>query len=123
MTTKEVADKLVQLCREGKYEEAYGLYADDAVSVEMPGTPNEVTKGIENIRKGYAQWASSLEEIHGGSVGDPVVADTHFVVPMVSDVTMKGAGRFTMEELSVYQVENGKITQARFFYNPSMMGG
>ena len=41
MTTQEVADKLVGLCREGKYEEAYGLYAKDAVSVEMPGVPNE----------------------------------------------------------------------------------
>lgn len=122
MTTQEVADKLVGYCREGKYQEAYGLYADDAVSVEMPGVPNEVTKGIDNILKGYEQWANGIEEMHGGSVGDPVVADNHFVVPMTSDVTMTGVGRFKMEELCVYEVENGKIKKASFFYDPSVMG-
>ncbi|SNY95052.1 SnoaL-like domain-containing protein [Flagellimonas pacifica] len=123
MTTQEVADKLVSLCREGKHQEAYGLYADNALSIEMAGVPNEKTQGIDNILKGFEQWASSIEEMHGGSVGDPVVADNHFVVPMTSDVTFKGMGRCKMEELCVYQVENGKITQAQFFYDPSAMGG
>ena len=38
MTTKEVADRLVSLCREGKIEDAQNeLFANDAVSIE----PNE----------------------------------------------------------------------------------
>ncbi|WP_420320968.1 SnoaL-like domain-containing protein [Flagellimonas sp.] len=123
MTTQEVADKLVNLCREGKHQEAYGLYADDAVSVEMAGVPNEVTQGIDNILKGFEQWAESVEERHGGTVGDPVVMDNHFVVPMTSDVTFKGMGRCNMQELCMYQVENGKIKKAQFFYDPSMFGG
>nr|WP_299171110.1 SnoaL-like domain-containing protein [uncultured Allomuricauda sp.] len=123
MTTQEVADKLVSLCREGKHQEAYGLYAQDAWSFEMPGVPNEKTQGIDNILKGYEQWASSIEEMHGGSVGDAVVAGNHFTVPMVSDVTFKGMGRCKMEELCVYEVENGKIKKAQFFYDPSMFGG
>ncbi|WP_343486929.1 nuclear transport factor 2 family protein [Allomuricauda sp. d1] len=121
MTTKEVADKLVTLCREGNYQEAYGLYADDAVSVEMPGVPNEKTEGIENILKGFEQWASSIVESHGGSVGEPVITGNHFVVPMTSDVTFKEIGRCKMEELCVYEVENGKIKRATFFYDPSFM--
>ena len=79
MSTQEVADKLVSLCREGKYPEAYALYADDAISIEMPGVPNERTEGIQNILKGFEQWANSIVENHGGSVGDPVVAANHFV--------------------------------------------
>ncbi len=121
MTTQEVADKLVSLCREGKYDEAYGLYADDAVSVEMPGTPNEVTEGIDNILKGYEQWASMIQEAHGGTVGNPVVAGNHFVVPMTSDVTFKDGRRVNMEELCMYQVENGKVKKASFHYDPSTM--
>lgn len=122
MTTQDVADKLVSLCREGKYDEAYGLYAKDAVSVEMPGMPNEITTGIDNILKGYEQWANSIEEMHGGSVGDPMVAGNHFVVPMTSDATFKGMGRCKMEELCVYEVENGEIKKASFFYDPSVFG-
>ncbi|MGW9684631.1 SnoaL-like domain-containing protein [Flagellimonas sp. 2504JD1-5] len=123
MTTQEVADKLVNLCREGKHQEAYGLYADDAVSVEMAGVPNEMTQGIDNILKGFEEWANNVEERHGGTVGDAVVMDNHFVVPMTSDVTFKGMGRCNMQELCMYQVENGKIKKAQFFYDPSMFGG
>ncbi|MEM8998682.1 MAG: nuclear transport factor 2 family protein [Bacteroidota bacterium] len=123
MTTKEVADKLVALCRENKYEEAYGLYADDAESIEMDGMPGEkVTKGKENIWNGYLQWAAGIEEIHGGSVGDAVVADNHFVVPMSMDATFKEGGRWAFEELCVYQVEEGKIKKAQYFYDVPEMG-
>ncbi len=117
MTTQEVADQLVSLCREGSYEAAYNLYADDAVSIEMEGAPGEqITKGKENIWNGYQQWAEGIEEMHGGSVGNPVVAGNHFVVPMFMDATFKEHGRVTMDELCMYQVENGKIKQAQFFY-------
>lgn len=121
MNTQEVADKLVALCREGKYDQAYGLYADDAVSVEMPGVPNEVTEGIENILKGFEEWANNIQEAHGGTVGDPVVAGNHFAVPMTSDVTFKDGRRVDMEEIALYQVENGKIKKASFHYDRSTM--
>ncbi|MEM6894904.1 MAG: SnoaL-like domain-containing protein [Bacteroidota bacterium] len=120
MTTQEVANQLVSLCKEGKYLEAYQLYADDAISVEMPGMPNQTTEGLHNIIKGYEGWASSIEEAHGGTVGDPIIAANHFMVPMTSDVTFKGSGRCLMEELCVYQVENGKIQRASFFYDPKV---
>jgi len=39
MTTQEVADKLVQLCREGKNDQAIEeLYADNVVSREPKGS-------------------------------------------------------------------------------------
>jgi len=123
MSTQEVAKKLVGLCREGKYEEAYGLYAEDAVSLEMPGVPNERTEGLDNIIQGYQQWANNIEEAHGGTVGEPVVAGNHFVVPMTSDVTFKNGGRVNMEELCMYQVADGKIKKASFHYDPSVMFG
>ncbi len=123
MTTQEVADQLVALCREGKYEEAYGLYAQDAISVEMPGFPNEVTEGLDNILKGFANWASNIQESHGGTVGNAMVVGNHFAVPMTSDVTFKDGRRVNMEEISLYQVENGKIKKASFHYDPSAFMG
>ncbi|PCE66466.1 SnoaL-like domain-containing protein [Sediminicola luteus] len=123
MTTKEIADKLVSLCREGKNMEAYDLYADDAISQEMDGTPNEITQGKANILNDFEQWAENIVEMHGGTVGEPIVADNHFSVVMTSDVTFKEIGRCTMEEICVYEVANGQIKKAQFFYDPKAMGG
>lgn len=118
MTTEEVAQELVRLCKEGKYPEAYDLYAEDAVSVEMDGwiAGEQITKGKANILEGFNQWQSNIQEMHGGSVGDPVVAGNHFVVPMTSDVTFKQGGRVQMDELCVYEVADGQIKKAQFFY-------
>lgn len=122
MTTQEVADKLVTLCREEKYKEAYDLYADDAESIEMDGVPGEkITKGKANIWNAYLQWAEGIEEIHGGSVGEPIVAANHFVVPMSMDATFKEGGRWAFDELCMYQVEDGKITRAQYFYEVPAM--
>jgi hypothetical protein len=57
MTTEEVAQKLMRLCKEGRYPETYDLYADDAVSMEMDGwVGNEqITKGKSNILEGFNQ--------------------------------------------------------------------
>ncbi|MFD0799566.1 SnoaL-like domain-containing protein [Maribacter chungangensis] len=118
MTTEEVARNLVRFCKEGKYPEAYDLYADDAVSMEMEGMAfgNQITKGKANILEEFVQWQNNIQEMHGGSVGEPMVAGNHFVVPMTSDVTFKEGGRMQMEELCVYEVANGKIKKAQFFY-------
>ena len=118
MNTKEVADKLVAHCRNNEYEQAYAMYADDAVSVEMQGMPGEqVTRGKAAILKGFEEWQNSIEEHHGGSVGDPVVAGNHFVVPMSMDATFKQGGRWQMEELCMYEVNNeGQIQKATYFY-------
>lgn len=35
---------------------------------------------------------------------------------MTMDITMKGMGRFTMEEICVYEVNDGKIVREDFFY-------
>ena len=53
MTTKEVADKLVDYCRTGRWDLAQEeLYAADAVSIEMEGAqgfPQRV-EGMEAIK-------------------------------------------------------------------------
>ena len=52
MTTQEIANRLVALCREQKWEQAHKeLYAADAMSIEphaQPGMSKE-TKGLAGI--------------------------------------------------------------------------
>ena len=90
MTTEEVAQKLMRLCKEGRYPEAYDMYAEDAISVEMDGwvAGKQITKGKSNILEGFNQWQGNIQEMHGGSVENPVEAGNHFGLPM-SDVTFK----------------------------------
>jgi hypothetical protein len=57
MTTQEVADKLVQLCSQGKFGEATeSLYSDDIVSMEAGAPPGQSreSKGIAAINRTFA---------------------------------------------------------------------
>lgn len=122
MTTQEVAEKLVKHCQNNEYDQAYAMYADDAVSIEMEGMPGEsITRGKKAILKGFEEWQKSIKEHHGGSIGEPVVAGNHFVVPMSLDATFKDSGRWNMKELCMYEVKDNKIQKAQFFYEiPAM---
>ena len=117
MSTQEIANRLVELCRKGDYETCYQeLYSPDAVSIEPNdnfGPPR--TEGMDAIRKKGEAFNAMIEEMHGGSVGDPIVAGNYFSCTMMVDWTMKGMGRQKMEEICVYKVEDGKIVSEQFF--------
>ena len=121
MNTAEIAGRLVELCREGKYEDAQNeLYADDAVSVEMEGLPEGTlgnAVGLSAIREKGRRWRESIEAIHGGEMSDPLIAGSWFSVSSRVDVTYKGMGRIDMREIAVYRVRDGKIVHEQFFYD------
>jgi ketosteroid isomerase-like protein len=122
MNTMEIANKLVELCRQGKNTEALEtLYADDVVSVEA-GAP----LGMEREAKGLAavkdkgKWWKDNHEVHSASVTGPWPHDDRFVVGFQVDVTFKPSGkRMQMDEVGLYQVRGGKIVREEFFYDMS----
>lgn len=118
MTTQEVANRLVELCREGKYQQAIEeLYAPNIVSVEAEGIPERTVKGLEAIAAKGEKFQSMLEAMHSTTVTDPIVAGNHFSCGMLMNVTMKGApGPIDMNEICVYTVEDGKVVREEFFY-------
>src|SRR5579872_5938308 len=112
MTTAEVANRLVEFCKKGDWEGAQKeLFAEDAVSIEPYPTADfaQETKGLDAIQEKGKKWASMVEESHGGSVSEPLVAGNSFAVTMMMDITMKGQGRMQMTELCIYHVKDGKI--------------
>lgn len=120
MTTQEVANTLVKLCSEGKFEEATKtLYSPDIVSVEASAPPggSRESKGLDAvIAKG--EWWTANHEVHSAIVEGPLVAGSHFAVVFRLDVTFKPeAKRFKMEEVAVYKVADGKVVYEEFFYN------
>jgi hypothetical protein len=119
MTTQEVANKLVELCSEGKFEQAIkDLYSNDIVSMEAAAPPggSRETKGLEGVvAKG--EWWVANHEVHSCKVEGPLVAGSHFAVTFKMDVTFKPQSqRFSMEEIAVYEVADGKIVYEQFFY-------
>ncbi len=118
MTTTQVADKLVELCRQGKIDEALKtLFADNAQSIEaneMMGT--KVVTGLDAIKAKSAAFQAGVEEFHGAKISDPIIAGNNFAITWAMDATFKGRGRMTIEEVCVYQVKDGKITLEQFFY-------
>ena len=119
MTTREVADELVQMCREGKFTEAVAkLYADDVVSLEAMAPPggSRESRGLEAV-KAKGDWWQANHEVHSSSVEGPLVAGSHFAATFKMDVTFKPQNRrFHMEEVAIYKVENGKVVHEEFFY-------
>ncbi len=117
MTTREIADRLVALCREAKWETAQTeLYAEDVVSIEPEATPafDKETRGLPAIIEKGHKFDAMVEQFHRLEVSDPVVAGSSFACTMRLDVTMKGQGRMDMTELCVYHVKDGKIISESF---------
>jgi hypothetical protein len=117
MNTEEVALKLVEFCRAGKWMDAVNtLYGDDIVSVEpraMGDMPAEM-RGLEAVR-GKTQWFIGAHEFHSCTVTGPYVARDTFVVQFDLDVTDKASGeRMQMGEAAIYTVKNGKVAREEF---------
>lgn len=118
MSTQEIANRLVALCRQGDYETCYKeLFSPNAVSIEPDHTPApQRTEGMEGIHKKGEMWQNLIEEMHDSSVGDPIVAGNNFACAMMVDWTMKGQARSKLEEICLYKVEDGKVVSEQFIY-------
>ncbi|HTJ13289.1 MAG TPA: nuclear transport factor 2 family protein [Dinghuibacter sp.] len=118
MTTQQIADRLVALCKEGKWEQAHKeLYAADCVSIEpeaSPGFEKEV-KGMAAIDKKGKDFDAMVEATHGITTSQPLVTGNTIAFVLDMDMTMKGRPRSKMAELCVYTVKDGKIAAEQFF--------
>ncbi len=121
MSSNEVGQRLVDLCKSGRFQEALDLYSPDAVSVEAMAneTMPAVMRGIEAIRRKGESWLAN-NEVHSTDAKGPYPNGDRFAVIFDVDVTPKAgpmAGRrMQMEEVGLYTVENGKIVREEFFY-------
>jgi hypothetical protein len=116
MTTTEIAQGLVDLCKNGQFDQAIkDYYSDNIVSVEAMGEHATMT-GI-NAVLGKAQWFHDTMEVHSSEVSGPYVNGNLFAVRFTLDATNKETGqRSTMDEVALYTVEGDKIVHEAFLY-------
>jgi len=120
MTTLEIGQKYVALCKEGKNQECLDtLFDKGAVSVEAfspPGAGDRTSKGLDAIRA-KSKWWTENHTVHKAEVTGPYPHDNRFAVRFVFDVTNKPSGkRMTMDEIGLFTVEADRITREEFFY-------
>lgn len=122
MSTMEVGNRLVSLCKAGDFRGAIeAVYGNDIVSVEpcdMGG--GRETRGIDAVRAKTEHWEAS-NEVHSCTVTGPFPHDDRFAVTFDLEVTPKAgpmAGqRFKMSEVGLYTVKAGKVVREEFFYH------
>ena len=114
MTTAEIANSLVALCRAGKFTEPYdALFAADARSVEGTG---EVAAGMDAIRAKAASFDGRFT-VNDITVSNPYLATDSFAVHFKADMTDRQEGKqIKMEEIGVYTVRDGKIVEEKFLF-------
>jgi hypothetical protein len=120
MTTKEIGQKLVDLCRAGKNAEAMqSLHATDIVSVEAGAPPGQSaeTRGLAACLAKSKQWSES-NEVHSMKVDGPYPHGDRFAVIFDMDVTRRADKQhIVMREIALYTVKNDKIVREEFFYS------
>lgn len=118
MTTQEVANRMNELFKENKWQQAQDeLYATDAVSIEPAHAQGlQSVKGLDAIKQKGEMFQSMIEEMHGGWCSEPLVAGNFISFGMGIDCTMKGMGRQKMDEICVYEVKDGKVVKEQFFF-------
>ncbi|HEX9511092.1 MAG TPA: SnoaL-like domain-containing protein [Puia sp.] len=118
MTTPQIATRLVELCRQGQYENAQKeLYANDAISIEPQASPDfaKETKGLPAIIEKGHKFEAMTEKVYATTASDPLIVGNTIAFTHGIDIAMKGTKRSKMEELCVYQVKEGKIVSEQFF--------
>jgi hypothetical protein len=121
MSTREIAEKLVEHCK--SHTEAEGLktlYAEDAVSVEpmAPEGMDPVSKGRDAIR-GKHDWWNSTMEVHSSELEGPFLNGDNFSVVFEIDATDKSSGqRWKAKEVALYETDGEKIVKESFFMMP-----
>lgn len=118
---EEIANDLVEKCRQQRFMEAIEAYYDDNIasieSMEMPQGGREL-RGKQAIIEKCKAW-ESMNEVHSIQASEPMIGKNQFAVHFKLDVTCKQRNeRMEMTEMALYDVspETGRIVREEFFY-------
>jgi hypothetical protein len=117
MDNKQIARRLVELCRQKKYVQAIDeLYADNATGREDHGEGAEMN-GKAAIREGTVHWLGAFE-LPEHQIDEPLYCGDKFAVRFSGRmVKTDGSGEHKYEEVGVYTLRDGKIVSQEFFYD------
>jgi len=114
-TIHQIADRLITLCREQKFVEAYReLFGEEAESIDPVYAIMPPARGLITLIEREKQFLAKAE-IHSISLSEPIISGSYFTVKLNMSFTHADRGEVNMEELCVYHVKGGKIVSQQFF--------
>ena len=116
MTTADLARAFADALKAGDFQKAESFWSDDIASFETDASPRRELRGREAVQA-KGEWWMANHEMHAFETQGPFVNGDQFALIFRMDVTQKASGqRVRMEEVGLYSVRDGKISEERFFY-------
>lgn len=114
MTTREVADRLVELLRQRQFIQAIEeLYAADVESRENCEPP---VRGYDAVLENNRRWVETMN-IGRFEIPNCYVDGDTIILEMDSDFANAATGdTYHSEQVGVYKVRDGRIATSRFYY-------
>ncbi|HWD87617.1 MAG TPA: SnoaL-like domain-containing protein [Mucilaginibacter sp.] len=114
-TIEQIASRLVELCREQKFVEAYKeLFAEEAISIDPMYTIMPHARGLITLIEREKQFLAKTQ-INGITISEPMISGSYFAIRIDMDFIHEDRGHVNSGELGVYHVKDGKIVSQQFF--------
>lgn len=114
-TIHQIAERLVKLCREQKFIEAYReLYGEEAESIDPMYSLMPPARGLITLIEREKQFLAKAT-IHQIEISEPMITGKYFAIRIHMDFNVEDRGRKIVDELAVYHVKGGKIVRQQFF--------
>ncbi|HZX59244.1 MAG TPA: SnoaL-like domain-containing protein, partial [Mucilaginibacter sp.] len=92
-TIQQIADRLINLCREQKFIEAYReLFAEEAESIDPMHSLMPPARGLITLIEREKQFLAKAT-IHKIDVSEPLLAANYFAINIRMDFTLEDKGR------------------------------
>jgi ketosteroid isomerase-like protein len=115
MTTKEIAQKFYEYCKEDNSEKVMEMYSDDIVSIEEGESPMQICKGKQEIQKKIDWWNSTFESLEYSCHG-PYINGDQFSLIFSMKTKQKNGKVEEMQEVAIYTVKEEKVVEEKFMY-------
>lgn len=120
MTTQEIANNLVSKLSKGDFNGVYtDLFDYENVRHIEPQSPIEAFRdltGVEAIRRKDQAMGEGIAEASLPQVGEPIIKPNAIALPYKMSLKLKDGNDLTIDEIIVYEVQEGKIISEQFFY-------
>ncbi|MFT7684826.1 MAG: hypothetical protein ACI9FB_000167 [Candidatus Azotimanducaceae bacterium] len=122
MNMLDLGKKMVEQVNEGRESEQQFVneyYSEDIISIEGLGVDESHGRleGIEAIREKHNWWYDN-NDVHSTVASGPYIGERNdqFIIRFVLDMTPKNGERMIMDEVAIFTVEDGKISEEAYLY-------
>lgn len=116
MSIQNIATDFTEALKAGDFAKAESYWAEDVVSLEAREGDMREARGRDAVHA-KGDWWTANHDVHNFETSGPFVNGDQFALRFKIDVTQKQSGeRIQMDEIAIYTVRDGKISEERFFY-------